>query len=667
MTLLYPTFLFALAAVAVPIILHLVQLRRAKRIQFSNVRFIQASKDLTASQRNLKQLLILLCRILFIVFLVLAFAQPFIPASDDQVPADTSHVSLLVDNSFSMENMGAGQDLTLLSIAVERAKSIASLFPPTASFALITPGQFHAGVHQREDAIAALDALTFGATSEFKGIGSQAMGGSLFMISDFQKSTFHPDFINAIDSVTQVHLVPLQAAQINNVTIDSVYLEDEFVRRDAENVLHVKLFNSGAETVAGLPVKLFMEDAQAAALSIDVPAKQSAEAIISFRVNGQQTNQAYITIDDFPVTFDNTYFFTLAPSANITIVALTDDPQNSLADLYKSEPAFTFTEYASGQIDYGQVENADVLIVNGLQSISPALAATVANFVKAGGTVALIPAVKADRNSYGNLFQNLNIPASFTGTTAGSVKTKVQAPQPDNPFFRSIFSAYDAKMEMPASVRSIAWTRASEDILKFRGGAPYLSRFDRGNGHLYLLAAPLDADYNTLASHALFVPIMFKVAIAGYKQEQALAYTFNNETIEVPAAGSMQKEGVYTLKKDSLAYIPEQQVRAGKLFFNVPPAMAGAGFYTLQLQGSTLATLAFNYAKQESQLAQYTPDELRELVGKNHPNIHVYDYGDGFSAKADFEKQFFGTKLWKYCLILCLFFLIAEIALIRLL
>lgn len=664
---LYPTFLFALAAVAVPVILHLVQLRRARRIQFSNVKFIQASKDLTASQRNLKQLLILLCRILFIVFLVLAFAQPFIPASDDQAPADTSHMSLLVDNSFSMQNMGTGQELPLLSIAVDRAKSLASLFPPSTSFSLLTPGDFHAGVHQREDAVAALDALTYGASPEFTGNGNLTSRGSLFMISDFQKSTFHPDFINAIDSTTQMHLVPLPAAQVNNVAINSVYLEDEFVRQDVENVLHVKFFNSREETVADLPVKLFIDDTQAAALSIDVPAKQSAEAVINFRVNGSKEKRAYITIDDYPVTFDNTYFFTLAPSANITIVALTDEPQNSLADLYKSEPAFTFSEYNSSQIDYGHVANADVLILNSLQSISPALATTVVNFAKAGGTVAVIPAVDADRSSYANLFQNLNISANFTGVTAGSVKTNVLAPQSNNPFFRSIFSAYDAKMEMPAAVRSIGWTRASEDILKFRGGAAYLSRFDRGNGHVYLLAAPLNEAYNTLASHALFVPVMYKIAIAGYKQEQALAYTFNNNTIEVPAAAGLRKEGVYTLKKDSLAYIPEQQVRAGKLFFNVPPAMAEAGFYTLQLQDSILATLAFNYAKQESYLAQYTPDELRELVGENHPNIHVYDYGDAFSVKADFEKQFFGVKLWKYCLILCLFFLIAEIALIRLL
>ncbi len=76
-------------------------------------------------------------------------------------------------------------------------------------------------------------------------------------------------------------------------------------------------------------------------------------------------------------------------------------------------------------------------------------------------------------------------------------------------------------------------------------------------------------------------------------------------------------------------------------------------------------TVAFNYDNRESFLEVYTPDELRSMIGTDRKNMHVYDYGDAFSVKNEFEKRYFGVKLWKYCLILCLFFLMAEIALIR--
>ncbi|MFD3000598.1 BatA domain-containing protein [Pontibacter toksunensis] len=667
MAFLYPSFLFALAAIAVPVVLHLVQLRRAKRVIFSNVRFIQASKDLTASQRNLKELLILLCRILFVVFLVLAFAQPFLPASNAVAPADASQVAIVVDNTYSMQNVHEEQDLSLLNVASDRAKDIVRMFPASTAFKVASSSMAkHGAPVQASEATGYLEELDFSAKNYLSGLSAFTNQPShAFILSDFQRSTFQPSVLTKYDSTTQIHLVPIAGASTGNVAIDSVYLEDEFIRPSAENVLHVSLFNAGEETAEGVPVKLMIEDQQVAALSVDLPPQQATEAIMNFRVNGEGAKKAYVLVEDYPVEFDNTYYFVLAPSTEVNITEISENPGGSLQRLYQNEPFFKFTSYSAGNINYAQSATSDIIILNGVTDMSAALAATVTNFVEAGGTVAVIPPAGRDVAGYTTLFQNLNIPANFTGATAASSKTSLAAPDPNNPFFRSIFSDFDPKMQMPAAVRSIAWTRASEDILKYRGGASFLSRFDRGSGHVYVLAAPLQEDYNALANHALFVPIMYKLAISSYKQQQALAYTLSGNTIQVPAISKRQQEGVYALQKDSLAFIPEQQVRGGRLFFDTPADMDEAGFYALQLHDSTVTTLAFNYGKDESYLAQYTPDELKALIGTDRQNVHVYESGDAFSVKGEFEKRYFGVKLWKYCLILCLFFLMAEIALIR--
>ncbi|WP_162052813.1 BatA domain-containing protein [Pontibacter pamirensis] len=667
MAFLYPSFLFALAAIAVPVVLHLVQLRRAKRVIFSNVRFIQASKDLTASQRNLKELLILLCRILFVVFLVLAFAQPFLPASNAVAPADASQVAIIVDNTYSMQNVHEQQDLSLLNVASDRAKDIVGMFPASTAFKVASSNRAkHGAAVQASEATGYLEELDFSA-KQYSAVVASAISqpAHTFVLSDFQRSTFQLSELAKYDSTTQIHLVPIAAAATGNVAIDSVYLEDEFIRPSAENILHVSLFNAGEEAVEGVPVKLMIEDQQVAALSVDLPPQQATEAVMNFRVNGDGAKKAYVLVEDYPVEFDNTYYFVLSPSTEVNVTEVAESPGSSLQRLYQNESFFSFTSYSAGNINYAQAGTSDIIILNGVSDLSAALAATVTNFVEAGGTVAVIPPAGGEVAGYTTLFQNLNIPASFTGATAASSKTSLAAPDPNNPFFRSIFSDYDPKMQMPAAVRSVAWNRASEDILKYRGGASFMSRFDRGSGHVYLMAAPLQEDYNALANHALFVPIMYKLAISSYKQQQALAYTLSANTVQVPAISRRQQEGVYALQKDSLAFIPEQQVRGGRLYFNTPADMDEAGFYTLQLQDSTITTLAFNYGKDESYLAQYTPDELKALVGADRQNVHVYESGDAFSVKGEFEKSYFGVKLWKYCLILCLFFLMAEIALIR--
>ncbi len=666
MALLYPTFLYALAASAVPVILHLIQLRRAKRVEFSNVKLIQVSKDLTASQKNLKELLILICRILFVVFLVLAFAQPFLPAQENVSMAGTSDVVLAVDNSYSMQNTASGQDVGLLAAAVDRGKSILNLFPASTSFSINSNGSISKGARlHAADADNLLDDLNFSAKSS-KGLNFNTSPEHIFVLSDFQKNTFSTTYIRNLDSTSQVHLLPLQAESINNITVDSVFLEDEFIRPVGDNTLHIKVYNAGNVPVEDCPVKFFIDDKQVAALSLDLPAKQVTETTITFGLTGGGAKKAYIVLEDYPVDFDNTYHFILAPSGDIQISEISNNDNGIARRLYGNEPFFKVSHYNAERINYGSAAASNVIILNSLSNISAGLAATAVNFVKAGGTLIIVPAVNSDQSSYSTLFQSLNIPAGLTGNGLDAAKTTLQVPDPDKPFFKSIFSSFDPKMQMPAAARSLAWSKASEDILKFRGGAPFLSRFDRGNGQIYLMSSPLDEKYNELVNHALLVPVMYRMAISGYKQKQQLAYSLAGGTVSIPVTTG-KKEGVFKLEKDSLSFIPIQQVRAGKLYFDIPADMVDAGFYDLKFQDGTVGTLAFNYDKKESYLEQYTPDELRSLIPKDRANIHVYDYGDSFSVKGEFEKRFFGVKLWKYCLILCLFFLMAEIALIRLL
>ncbi|MFI5136035.1 MAG: BatA domain-containing protein, partial [Chitinophagales bacterium] len=64
MSFLYPAFLFALGAIAIPIIIHLFNFRRYKTIYFSNTKFLREVKEKTDSRTQLKHLLVLLCRIL---------------------------------------------------------------------------------------------------------------------------------------------------------------------------------------------------------------------------------------------------------------------------------------------------------------------------------------------------------------------------------------------------------------------------------------------------------------------------------------------------------------------------------------------------------------------------------------------------------------------------
>src|SRR5690606_5748862 len=126
--------------------------------------------------------------------------------------------------------------------------------------------------------------------------------------------------------------------------------------------------------------KLIIEDRQVASLSLDLAPKQATAASVNFRVEGKSTMASYVQIEDFPVEFDNTYFFTLTPSSGVNIIEITDGRSLSLNSLYSKEPLFRYSQFQAGNVDFAKVNSADIVILNGLQDINTALATTINNY-----------------------------------------------------------------------------------------------------------------------------------------------------------------------------------------------------------------------------------------------------------------------------------------------
>ncbi|MFM8832989.1 MAG: vWA domain-containing protein, partial [Cytophagales bacterium] len=131
----YPAFLWALLVLAIPIVIHLFNFRKTIRIYFSNTRFLRQIDQETTQQRKVKQYLVLAARLLFLLFLVLAFAQPFLPASEDVTA--TNQVTIYLDNSLSMSSPIDGK-LRAIDDAVERAQQLLNSFPPDTRYQIIT-------------------------------------------------------------------------------------------------------------------------------------------------------------------------------------------------------------------------------------------------------------------------------------------------------------------------------------------------------------------------------------------------------------------------------------------------------------------------------------------------------------------------------------------------
>ena len=157
----HPEFLYGLPAVLIPLIIHLFNFRRYKKLWFSNIEFLKNITAQTRKQNKLKHLIVLLLRMLAVALIVLAFAGPE-PAGhrNRTAPATGGLTAVYVDNSYSM--MAEGEEGRLFEEAVSRARELVTHSPRDKRFLLLTnnvrPSQRR--VLTKEETLNELDRLT---------------------------------------------------------------------------------------------------------------------------------------------------------------------------------------------------------------------------------------------------------------------------------------------------------------------------------------------------------------------------------------------------------------------------------------------------------------------------------------------------------------------------
>lgn len=671
MQLVYPSFLWGLLAVGIPIAIHLLQLRRPQRVVFTNTGFIQQVELMTMRRRRLQELLVLLARTLTIVFLVLLFCQPFLPAAHLATQESTSDVHVLVDNSGSMQAPGLAQ-VRLAQEATVGAVALGKNYGAGTHFKLI--GQRNGSL----TAAAYLEALAGGqqnarqaswGTAAVRDELQKPQPASLYLFSDFQKNEALPDLWRRVQRVGPVVLVPQVAKPVGNVYVDSVWLNDAFVRAGATVGLHVRLRNGGNEAVADCPIKVLLNKRQVATFRVSVGAGQASEVTTQLQVPDAKLALGQVVTGDAPVVFDNTYYFTMQPAAAIRVLEIGAEPVTQQA--YAREPLFTYSFAKTQALNYSELRQANLVIVQEVVSVDAGLREALVGVVRRGGSVVVVPAASpAAHASYRELFRALGVGGEqWTAPTTGlPPRQEVAMPSARDPFFKEVFGAQPRRVAMP-QVAPVLQLSQGNPILRLRDGDSFLTEFGNSSGRAYVFTAPFAKEYSDFTDHVLFVPVLYRLAMLSYRIDQQPAYRLNTPTVSltVPPLASRPagEEARYRLVQDSLTYIPTQRQQGDQVQLDVPATLAKPGFYQVMSQGKVLTTVAFNASKRESELASYSAAELRQLLGSTHPNVQVLEGGAQPESLARYRAEQTGQPLWRYCLLLVLACLLAEASLLR--
>ena len=672
MQFLFPVFLAALAAIAIPIIIHLFYFRRFKKVYFTNVRFLREVKEETSARSRLRNLLVLLMRCLAIALLVLAFAQPFIP-QDAEVKTGKKAVGVFIDNSFSMS--AASEDLPLLELAKRRAREIVGAYPADDRFQILT-NDFE-GRHQRlvskEDALSLIDEVEVGPAvrdlSQVLARQRQALQSPdaeysvSYLISDFQRNI--TDLQEYVDTTMEINLVPLQSVQEKNISIDSAWFESPVQMLNQTNRLMVRVFNHTDEEVDNIRLSIRYEGQEKPVGTLTIPPKAGVTDTVNLSIRNAGWHEAELKITDYPVQFDDTYLFAFDVAEEILVLSIDESTPNPyLQAAFEGIDYFRLIDELSRNLNYSAFSGYQMIVLNDLTTVSSGLAFELKQYLEEGGNLLIFPARNADLASYSSFLQTIgaNELQAFEEEErqVGQINT-------EEFIFNDVFENRSANLKLPVSQGNFRLTRlgsrAEEPLLTYRDGTSYLGKYRLGQGHAYLCAAPLAAAYNNLVNSAeVFIPMLYKMALSSGR-ERRISYTIGvDEVIEANHA-VLGSELVYRLKGPEGEFIPEQRAIGSKVTLGVHDQVREAGFYQLMLEGEEVKQeFAFNYDRQESDLDYYSEQELQQITGGRMSVIEA-------SARADFGaligERSKGIVLWRWCLVLALVFLGLEILLLR--
>jgi len=679
MSFLYPAFLFALLTLSIPVIIHFFNFRKYKTLYFSNVNLLKLIKQESKKKSKLKQLIILLSRMLAIASIVFAFSRPYIPVSDRISNSAQQIVEVYIDNTFSMKNKN--ENGQLLEQAKAKAIDIANYYRPGTRYLLIT-SEFlpqHQYILTKEQFIQQVSEINESPRSPlFSEIYAQAVkyinidkekdDKIIYFISDFQKNSMDIENIKPDTSIIS-YFLPFKVEKTNNLLIDSCWFDIPIRKIGQQEKLFVHLKNLSEQSYQNIPVRLNINDSLRSIANVNIAGMQDTIIELNYTNNTDGIQLCKIELDDYPITYDNSFYLSYHVSRKMKALGIFNPNNNSsnfLKTLFANDEFVTYDEFSENNVQIGHLKDYQCIFMIQNQKISSGLKSELVSFVEQGGSIALIPNRSNDYNDYNALMASLG---ANVITTFDTSSMRIMDINYSHPLYNEVFKKQEAEADLPIIDGFYKFTSqlysSEKSLLKFRNGLNALSTFTLGKGNVYSFAFPIDNFNFNFIRHIIFVPTFYNIVI---NSEVAQKYVYPIESEEPILLNQKQvsKELKLLNQQTKEEYkISTHESGAGNKQIIIDDLINEAGHYIIHDENHPIQSLSFNYPREES-----TPDfmnslQIQDLLIKTKiDQIKLIDTkNENFSEVLKELNN--GKQLWKLFIILTILFLFVEMAVIQ--
>ena len=672
MQFLYPNMLYALFALLIPVVIHLFNFRRHKTVYFSNTSILKTIEQENKKTKKLKDIIVLITRMLFIAALVVTFAYPY-KKNNNAINNNVDNlIAVYIDNSMSMQSHSS--EKTLFDDARSSAVKLVENLNQAQKFVLLSNDRNPVNEYpmNKDEMLIRLNEMqSESAPVSFENIYNSLefikkknnfKSASLFVYSDFQKNMMKVDEMKN-DTTIQIVVFPLKSDFQNNIYIDSVWIQSPVLQKNLTNEINARIVNETPNDIKGLPVNFSLDGNVVAYTTVDVVANSHSDVNMQFVIENDGDKKAKVAIQDSPITFDDEYNLVLKIRPSINVVEIKDNRQSSYLELlFGGDALVNYQAMSPYNIDQNVVNNAQMIVLDADADVNATMQQSLLDFAAHGGSLVVFNNEETDNSL---LYDKLGIaPKSLDDNVS-----KIEYVARKNSFFDDVFVKFPENAALPEVRKHMRFDTRNNNVLNIaslQNGDPFIMMSRVEKGRAFVFSVPLSDEWSDFASHALYVSMMYKMALVGGGMSD-LSYTLgrdkyhniNEITLLVDdRVGVRSENGLYETYP-----LVENRGKLNYLYFfeDLPES----GFYDIYKNDEYVSTMAWNDNRIESEMSFCGRDDISKTFKDKELNLlATVDY-DEINSENMMEVVMRDSAMWKMFIITALILLLIEILVLR--
>ncbi len=666
MSFLAPLFFVGLAAIAIPVLIHLIQRERKDVIPFPSLMFLRRIPYQSVERRRIHNWLLLLLRAAAIALLVAAFSRPFFTQNPLQAAAATTgarEVVILLDHSASMgyadhwdKARAAARDIVNGLGGNDRATLV--LFASNVEEAVrATPDRARL-VEGIDAATVSSDATRYGPALRLAQSllsRSDLPRKEAVLISDFQKTGWERREEIHLPEGATMRPISVASPAMANLSVSSVTFAHAPFSGEERVSVTAGLTNRGSTPYDNLAVTLEVEGREIANRAVTLAPNASGSVTFPPFTVSQSTMRGTIHAGKDEMPADNLFHFTLSPSRPVSVLVVRGEGVPDDASLYYSTalaaahaPAFTVDVVPTSRATPGALGRRSVVVLDDPTALPSDFDAALKRFVEqGGGLLVALGSHTAWANGESPVLPGKLGPEVDRAIGAGATLGFLDFSHPVFELFKDPRNGNFANVRF-YRYRAIAPAPNDRVLARFDDGGTAIVERSLGTGRALAFAAPIDTSWSNFPTRQMYPPLMVLLTqyLAQYGEEPAWYTVGRMLDLAAPAAAAMVREGA--------AGDPQTPVRKPSGVVVSPSGdqstigeggadaveLAQQGFYSVRMQGAGARrpyAVAVNLDPAESDLAPMEPTEfVATVTGRavtvtptgeslEHPNLTPQD------------------------------------------